>query len=107
MVCYLINRLIDLVQYQYQHQDQHHQQHNNNESVNNTNDVLHSKIHSTSKIWLAGPKRKSTVQLPDGLAEKYGMNQPCRIAFYDNGNGIKMKFVHINHHYNNHDDNDD
>jgi len=58
-----------------------------------------NEIYSTGSVWLAGPRQKPTVQLPYDLAKKYNMHRPCRLAFFDNGNGITMQFLHLNRRY--------
>jgi hypothetical protein len=78
-------------------QHQQHQKEDNNNKNNNNNDI--NAIYSTANIWLAGPKRKPTVQLPSGLTAKHNMDKPCRIAFFDNGSGITMRFLHLNHRH--------
>ena len=73
---------------QYRYQRQQKEQDNNN----------NNNIYSTGSVWLTGPKRRPTVQLPSGLTKKFMMDQPCRVAFFDmnNDDGILIRFLHIN-----------
>jgi hypothetical protein len=89
-------------------EDIQYQQHQGNQSQKHQQgqEEEENAIYSTANVWLAGPRQKPTVQLPYDLAKKYKMHRPCRIAFFDNGNGITMRFLHLNRRYS-HDHNAD
>lgn len=76
-------------------QSYHHNHNQNQNYKDHHNNLLENEIYSTATIWFSGGNRP-TLYLPMDLAEKHGMNKPCRIAFYDdtNNRGILIKFLH-------------
>jgi hypothetical protein len=75
------------VQSRYQDREQKQDQ----QQSNSNNDII---CHSSTSVWLSGSKQRPTIYLPNDLARKFKMNEPCKISVTDTGDGILLKFLH-------------
>lgn len=83
------------VQSRYQQRDlKHEEQYHQEQRQQSSGDGFVN--YSSTSIWLSGLKYRPTLFLPDGLAKKFNMHSPCKIAIIDNGNGILLKYLHPN-----------